>query len=124
MVSLCNLDVVQVWYYLILLGSLVIMHGHVTHVLIANESYISFHHLYISFHDSYTAFIHSYISYACSYIAHVLHPSSTTQSLMRASSTCNMVCCHYDNPTNAPIGDPGMAGLPWGLQKHAIFACL
>ena len=122
MVSLCNLDVVQVWYCLI--GSSVIMCGCVTCALVANELFIAFHHLYVSFHHSYVAFIHSYISHVCSYIAHVLHPSSATRSLMKDSSMCNMVCCYYDNPTNAPIGDPGMAGLPWGLQKHAIYACL
>ena len=112
MVSPCISDVVCVWYCLI--GRLVIMHGHVTCMLAglnhANESYI--------------IFSCSYISHVCSFLACILHPSSMTQSLIRDSSTSNMVCCCYNNPTNYPTGDPSVAGLPWGLQKHAILACL
>ena len=120
MLSLCNLDVVHVWYCLII--SLVVMIACVTHMLVANESYIAFHHSYISFCHLYIVFNHSYVSQPCSYIVHILHPSSVIQSLMRDSSMCNMVCCHYDNPTNAPICNTSMARLPWGLQKHAILA--
>ena len=34
---------------------------------------------------------------------------------------CIIICHRYDNPTNTPSGDPSMARLPWGLQKHAIW---
>ena len=34
---------------------------------------------------------------------------------------CIIICHCYDAPTTAPIGDPSMARLPWGLQKHAIW---
>ena len=32
-----------------------------------------------------------------------------------------MVSHREDNPTDDPAGNPIMAGLPWGLQKHAIW---
>ena len=57
----------------------------------------------------------------CLFVVHILRPSSMTWLLVRDSSICNVVCHHYDNPTTAPTGDPSMAGLPWGLQKHAIW---
>ena len=31
------------------------------------------------------------------------------------------ICRRYDDPTTAPIGDPSMARLLWGLKKHAIW---
>ena len=34
---------------------------------------------------------------------------------------CIIICHRYDDPTTAPTGDPSMATLPWGLQKHAIW---
>ena len=53
--------------------------------------------------------------------AHALH---APWSHIRGSSTCIIVCRHYDDPTTSPTGDPSMATLPWGLQKHAIwYAC-
>ena len=122
MVSLCIFGVVKVWYCLI--GSLVIVCGHVSHVFVANTLYMAFIYMYVSHVCPYVVFISSYISHTCSWIACMLCPSIMSQLLMRDSSTCNMVCCCHDNPTNDPIGDPGMARLPWGLQKHAILTCL
>ena len=29
---------------------------------------------------------------------------------------CNLVCHHYDNPTNVPIGNPSMARRPRTMQ--------
>ena len=34
---------------------------------------------------------------------------------------CIIICRRYDDPTTTPTGDPNMARLPWGLQKHAIW---
>ena len=113
MVSLCIFGVVQDWYCLI--GSLVILHSHVTCTFIANTSYVAFIYMYISLVCSYMVFIYSYISHMCSRIVCMLHLLSMTWSHVRNSSMCNMVCCHNDNPTSAPIGDPSMARLPWGL---------
>ena len=122
MVSLFIFGVVQVWYCLI--GSLVIVRGCVTHVLVANASFMAFIYMYISHVCPYVVFIYSYVSHMCSCIACMLCLSSMTQLLVRDSSKCNMVCCCYDNPTNAPMGNPSMARLPWGLEKHAILTCL
>ena len=47
----------------------------------------------------------------CLSIAHT-HPLSATQSLMRDSSMCNVVCRHQDSPTKYVTGIPGMAHLP------------
>ena len=57
---------------------------------------------------------------ACTLVMCV-HLSHAPWSHIRDSSMCVIVCCHYDNPTTTPTGDPSMAGLPWGLQKHAIW---
>ena len=70
MVSLCILSVVHDWYCLI--GSLVILHSHDTHMLIANTLYMAFIYMYVSHACSYVVFIYSYISHMCSCIAHVL----------------------------------------------------
>ena len=81
----------------------------------ANAPYIAFIYMYIRFMSSYVVFIYLYISHLCSCIVHMLCPLSVTWSHVRDSYMCNMVCCHNDNPTSAPIGDPSMARLPWGL---------
>ena len=47
----------------------------------------------------------------CLFITHV-HSLCAPSSHMRDSSMCNLVCHRYDNPTNAPIGNPSMARLP------------
>ena len=122
MVSLCIFGVEQDWYCLI--DSLVVLCSHVTCTFIANTLYMASIYMYISLACLYMVFIYPYVSHMCSCIAHMLHLLSMTQSHVRDSSTCNMVCCHYDNPTSAPIGNPSMARLPWGLYKHAILACL
>ena len=101
------------WYCLI--DSLVILHSHVTCAFVANALYAAFIYAYVSLVCLYMVFIYSYVSCMCSCIAHMLCPLSATRSHMRDSSTCNMVCCHNNNPTSAPIGDPSMARLPWGL---------
>ena len=59
---------------LVLLGSLVILHSHVTHALIANTLFMAFSYTYISHPCLYMVFIYSYISHMCLCIAHVLHP--------------------------------------------------
>ena len=57
-------------------------------------------------------------------VAHMLvicvHSSCMPWSHIRGRTTCIVICRHYDDPTTAPTGDPSMARLPWGLQKHAI----
>ena len=63
-----------------------------------------------------------YVAFTCLYVSHMcliactlvmcVHPLCTPWLHMRGCSTCNMVCRHYDNPTNAHIGDPSMARLP------------
>ena len=57
---------------------------------------------------------------ACMLVAHV-HSSHTPWPCIRGSSMCIIICPHYDDPTTTPIGDPSMARLPWGLQKHTIW---
>ena len=125
MVSLHIFGVVQDWYCLI--SSLVILCSRVTCMLIANAWYMAFIYMYISLACFYMVFIYSYISHTCSCIAHMLHPLSMTQSHMRHSSMCNMVCCRNDNPTSAPIGYPIVTRLPWGcrimLFCHACSPC-
>ena len=44
--------------------------------------------------------------------SHVLRMLSATQSLILNVSTCSIVCCRHDDPTNGPTGDPGMVRLP------------
>ena len=44
--------------------------------------------------------------------SHVLRPLSATRSLILNVSTCSIVCCRRDDPTNGPTGDPGMVRLP------------
>ena len=44
--------------------------------------------------------------------SHVLLPLSATRSLILNVSTCSIVCCRHDDPTNGPTGDPGMVKLP------------
>ena len=44
--------------------------------------------------------------------SHVLRPLSATQSLILNVSTCSIVCRRHDDPTNVPMGDPGMVRLP------------
>ena len=50
-----------------------------------------------------------------------VHVSCVPWSCIRGSSMCIIICHHYDDPTTAPTGDPIMARLSWGLQKHAIW---
>ena len=61
----------------------------------------------------------------CDLVTHTLVtqvcPSHAPWSCIRGSSMCIIICRHYDNSTTAPIGDPSMARLLWGLQKHAIW---
>ena len=113
MVSLFIFGVVQDWYCLI--GSLVIWHSHVTCVFIANASYMAFIYTYVSLACLYVVFIYPYISHTCLWITCKLRPLRMTYLHMRDSSTCNMVCCRYDNPTSAPVGDPIMVRLPLGV---------
>ena len=113
MVSLCIFVVVQDWYCLI--DSLVILHSCVACAFIANTLYVAFIYMYVRLACSYMVFIYSYISHMCSCIVHMLHLLTVTQSNMRDSFMCNIVCCFNDNPTSAPLGDPSMARLPWGL---------
>ena len=113
MVSLCIIGVVQDWYCLI--DSLVVLCSHVTCVFVANALYMAFIYTYVSLVCLYVVFIYLYVSHTCSCVACVRHLLHMTWSHMRDSSTCNMVCCHNDNPTSTPIGDPSVAGLPWGL---------
>ena len=44
--------------------------------------------------------------------SHVLRPLSATRLLILNVSTCSMVCRRDDDPTNGPMGDPGMVRLP------------
>ena len=44
--------------------------------------------------------------------SHVLRPLSATLSLILNVSTCIIVCRRHEDPTNGPMGDPGMVGLP------------
>ena len=66
---------------------------------------------------------------ACTLVMHVLvacmlvacvNLLRTPWSYIGGSSTCIIVYRRYENPTTAPICDPRMARLPWGLQKLAI----
>ena len=57
---------------------------------------------------------------ACMSVTHVCL-SCMPWLCIRGSSTCIIICHHYDDPTTAPTGDQSMASLPWGLQKHAIW---
>ena len=122
MVPLCTFGVVQDWYCLI--GSLVIWRGHVTCVFVANALYVAFIYMYISLACSYMVFIYQYVRHTCLCVMCALCLLSMTRSHMRDSSMCNMVCCRYDNPTSAPIGDPSMVILPWGLVEACYFGML
>ena len=113
MVSLCIFGVVQDWYCLV--DSLVVLCSHVTCTFVANTLYVSFIYTYISLACSYMVFIYSYISHTRLCIACVFRLLGMAWLHVRDSSTCNMVCCCNDNPTSAPIGDPSVARLPWGL---------
>ena len=53
---------------------------------------------------------HVFWSRVCS--SHVLHPLSATRSQILNVSRCKVVCRRHDDPTNGPIGDPGMVHLP------------
>ena len=53
---------------------------------------------------------HVFQLHVCS--SHVLHPSSATRSLILNVSTCSIVCRRHEDPTNGPMGDPGMVSLP------------
>ena len=44
--------------------------------------------------------------------SHVLRPLRATRSLILNVSTCSIVCRRHDDPTNGPMGDPGMVRLP------------
>ena len=44
--------------------------------------------------------------------SHVLRPLSATRLLILNVSTCSVVCCRHEDPTNGPTGDPGMVRLP------------
>ena len=46
--------------------------------------------------------------------------SYVSWSFIRGSSTCIIIFHRYDDPTTAPTGDPSMARLPCGLQKHVF----
>ena len=105
--------VVQDWYCLI--GSLVIWRGRLTCVFIANALYMAFIYMYISLACSYMVFIYPYISHMCSCVTCVFHSLSMTWSHMGDRFTCSMVCCLYNNIASAPIGNPIMVRLPWGL---------
>ena len=105
----------------LLIGSLVIWHGHLTYVFVANALYMAFIYMYIILACSYVVLIYPYFSCMCLCVMCAFHLLSLTQSHMGDSSTCIMVCCHYDNHTSAPIGNPSMVRLPWGLKKHPIF---
>ena len=59
--SLCIFGVVQDWYCLI--GSLVIWHGHVTCVFIANALYVAFIYMYVSLACSDVVFNYLYIEH-------------------------------------------------------------
>ena len=50
-----------------------------------------------------------------------VHLSHVIWLCRRGNSMCIIICRHYDDPTTDPTGDPSMARLPWGLQKHAIW---
>ena len=58
-------------------------------------------------------------------VAHMLvvcvHSSHAPWSHIRGISKCMIICRRDDDLTTAPTGDPSMARLPWGLQKHAIW---
>ena len=56
---------------------------------------------------------HMFVVHVCSSSASWIH--------IRGSSICIIICHRYINPTTDPTGDPSMARLPWGLQKHAIW---
>ena len=106
---LCIFGVVHDWNCLI--GSLVIQHGHLTCNFVAYTSYVVYIYMYISLACSYVVFIYPYISHVrCAF-----RLLSATYSHMGDTSTCSMVCCRYNNPTSAPIGDPNMVRLSWGL---------
>ena len=45
-------------------------------------------------------------------LSHVLRPLSATRSLILNVSMCSIVCRRHDDPTNGPMGDPGMVRLP------------
>ena len=49
---------------------------------------------------------------SCVCLSHVLRQLSATRSLIFNVSTCIMVCCRQEDPTNGPTGDPGMVRLP------------
>ena len=42
----------------------------------------------------------------------MLRPLSATRSLILNVSMCSIVCRRHDDPTNGPMGDPGMVRLP------------
>ena len=44
--------------------------------------------------------------------SHVLRPLSATRWLILNVSTRIIVCRRHDDPTNGPMGDPGMVRLP------------
>ena len=46
------------------------------------------------------------------HLSRMLRPLSVTQSLILNVSMCSIVCRRHDNPTNGPMGDPGMVRLP------------
>ena len=110
MVSLCIFGVLQVWYCLI--GSLVILHGHVTHKIAANASYMAFIYTYISHACSYMVLIYSDVSHTCLCIACMLHLSSMTWLHVTHSAMCNIVWFRWDNPTRRPDGVPGIVEQP------------
>ena len=43
--------------------------------------------------------------------SHVFRQLSATRSLILNVSTCNVVCRRHEDPTNGPMGDPGMVRL-------------
>ena len=45
-------------------------------------------------------------------IFNMLRSLSATRSLILNVSTCIIVCRRHDDPTNGPMGDPGMVRLP------------
>ena len=133
-VALCIFGVVQDWYCLI--GSLVILHSHVTVALIANASYVEFVYTYVSLACSYMVFIYLYISHTCSCIAHVLCPLSMTPSHMRDISMCGLLLqqqlymCSYrrskHGKTTMGLVEASYLGMlvVLALMHHMIFSLL
>ena len=84
---------------------------HVCSLLAHRIWHLFTHTLVLCVHKGYL-FTHTLVVHVCALCARFV---SITWSHVGDRSTCIMVCCHYDNPTSAPTGDPSMVRLPWGL---------